>query len=283
MDCVDSAPSAIKSSSISSGGSSSSGVRTSNVAGAALPVDDEDYLVPSPQARMQQQLQQQQHHPAVLTPTNNNAYMDLIGMASEPQGSAKVANQQATMFPYPPPQGYFLTDNPYNYGRAPDVTHPPSWDNPEYILNEQQQQRIMGRTGSGGSRGSYHTLGIPLVNKPSSPSASSSQGPSSLQSAPPSSAGPSMPHPPSVAPSQLAKASMGTVPRARRAAGGSASGASGEESDEHDYYNYDRQPLHPNGQQHRRTPASPAAGQNGGGNPLAGFNLQPLSKHETTV
>ena len=76
-----------------------------------LPVDEEDYLVPSPQS------------PHVPTPTNNNVnvnpYMDLIDPNSpsarsnkgSSSGNAAVRSQSSTMFPYPPPQGYFLTGN----------------------------------------------------------------------------------------------------------------------------------------------------------------------------
>ena len=79
-----------------------------------------------------------------------------------------------------------------------------SMDNPEYILDS---KKAIGGGGRGGSRsgggggsghlkfppsshhsGNYHTLGIPLVNNSSSPSHSSSQGPSSIQSAPPATA-----------------------------------------------------------------------------------------------
>ena len=70
-------------------------------------------------------------------------------------------------------------------------------DNPEYILDSKKAPR--GRNGGRGggnydlkfppnsNSGNYHTLGIPLVNN-SSPSHSSSQGPSSIQSAPPAAA-----------------------------------------------------------------------------------------------
>jgi hypothetical protein len=55
-----------------------------------LPVDDEDYLMPSPQS------------PFHVANNNNhvtNTYMDLL---SDPKGSSN-------MFQYPPPQNYFLT------------------------------------------------------------------------------------------------------------------------------------------------------------------------------
>ena len=172
-----------------------------------LPLDDEDYLMPSPQSPMFQQ----STRGSSTTRTNGNtgtgsrisppanAYMDLISDApsnSNPNGplssAASVKSNSANMFQYPPPQDYFLTDAPSNYGRVPDfalkgarnsnngpVGQGPmpggffSMDNPEYILNEQQR---------GGSRhpqtGNYHTLGIPFVNS-NSPS---SQGPSSIHS-----------------------------------------------------------------------------------------------------
>ena len=70
-----------------------------------LPLDDEDYLMPSPQSPMQfnnpmqqQQMHQQQHV---------NPYMDLI---AEPPNSANGLKNTGTMFVYPPqPQqdGYF--------------------------------------------------------------------------------------------------------------------------------------------------------------------------------
>ena len=78
-----------------------------------------------------------------------------------------------------------------------------SMDNPEYILDSKKAiggGRGGSRSGGGGGSGhlkfppsshhsgNYHTLGIPLVNNSSSPSHSSSQGPSSIQSAPPATA-----------------------------------------------------------------------------------------------
>ena len=60
-----------------------------------LPVDDEDYLMPSPQSPFQ-----------VTSHNNNhvsNAYMDLI---SDPKGSSNMFQ-----FPPPPPGNYFLTGN----------------------------------------------------------------------------------------------------------------------------------------------------------------------------
>ena len=66
---------------------------TTNGLNLDLPVDDEDYLMPSPQS------------PFTGQPGNNNnhvtnTYMDLL---SDPKGSS--------MFQYPPPQSYFLTGN----------------------------------------------------------------------------------------------------------------------------------------------------------------------------
>jgi len=58
-----------------------------------LPVDDEDYLMPSPQSPM--------HMTSHSSNNNNhvtNGYMDLL---SDPKGSS--------MFQYPPPTNYFLT------------------------------------------------------------------------------------------------------------------------------------------------------------------------------
>ena len=76
-----------------------------------LPLDDEDYLVPSPQSpQQQQQQQQQQHHPGTPTNNNCNAYMDLIAdpALGPAPNSASSRKGPDTMFPYPPP-GYFLT------------------------------------------------------------------------------------------------------------------------------------------------------------------------------
>jgi hypothetical protein len=105
-------------------GTNGSGRKRVNVAGLRLelPLDDEDYLVPSPQSpfqpqqqqqqQQQHQLQQQQHHlPPVNTPTNNNnPYMDLINDPGGPLGSA-TKGSDTTMFPYPPPSAYFLAGN----------------------------------------------------------------------------------------------------------------------------------------------------------------------------
>ncbi|XP_040565230.1 epidermal growth factor receptor isoform X1 [Lepeophtheirus salmonis] len=229
-----------------------------------LPMDDEEYLVPSPHSPHSAAAAAQQSN---TTPNNNinnntNAYMDLISDPKNP-----------TMFPYPPPQGYFLTDNPPNYGRVPDFVdssstssgHPNltgrignsvgggfiSMDNPEYILNNDQKP----------SRGDYHTLGIPFI--PNSPSSS--------QGGPPSIAGStaSYPMPPPVSTASLvvaAGSSANSTPPATQQQPSSAGlngvingycrssnppRSSGEESDDHDYYNdFERlnrelQPLHP--------------------------------------
>merc|ERR1712088_1068176 len=120
----------------------------------ALPLDNEDYLVPSPQS------------PPPATPNtlnnNKNPYMDLI---SEPKSSSG-------MFLYPPPHGYVIPEEPgpqlNNYGRLvlPEfIPHSGvvSMDNPEYILQEAKRRGLA----------NYHTLGIPVVPSPitSSPSA----------------------------------------------------------------------------------------------------------------
>ena len=128
-----------------------------------LPVDDEGYLEPSPKSPG---FKSSENH--VHTPTGNNAYMELL---SDP----------GTMFQYPPPQGYFLTDNPSNYGRVPDMSShgnmqpmgiPASIDNLEYILTSKANS----------TKGDYHTLGIPLVGSANNGSPASSQGPSSIHS-----------------------------------------------------------------------------------------------------
>ena len=141
-----------------------------------LPVDHDGYLEPSPRS------------PAFkadnTTPTNNNAYMDLL---SEP----------GTMFPYPPPQTLMNS----NYGRVPDPINLgaplASIDNLEYILTSQRQS-------SSNSRGNYHELGkhenivckkilvklifnfsilgIPFVGSANNGSPASSQGPASIHS-----------------------------------------------------------------------------------------------------
>ena len=95
-----------------------------------------------------------------------------------------------------PPQ---IPDNPSNYGRVPDIGGGGggggvmSMDNPEYILDSREAiHGGRGRSGRGNydlnfppnsNSGNNHTLGIPLVNNSSLPSHSSSQGPSSIQSA----------------------------------------------------------------------------------------------------
>ena len=174
-----------------------------------LPLDDEDYLMPSPQSPMFQQ----SVRGSSTTRTNGhtgtgarisppvNTYMDLISdiptnvNSNGPLSSAaSVKSSSANMFQYPPPQDYFLTDAPSNYGRVPDFTSKGSrtsgnapigqaptaggffsMDNPEYILNEQQRSNTRHP-----QTGNYHTLGIPFVNS-NSPS-SHSQGPSSIHS-----------------------------------------------------------------------------------------------------
>jgi hypothetical protein len=62
---------------------------------APLPVDEEDYLVPSPHSHMAM-MQRQYHH------FGHNPYMDLTS-----PDSGKGSNQ--TMFPYPPTHTYFNT------------------------------------------------------------------------------------------------------------------------------------------------------------------------------
>ncbi len=197
-------------------------------------------------------------------------------------------------------------DNPSNYGRVPDM-HPfsagvISMDNPEYILNEQQQRS---NNNNNGNRGNYHTLGIPILpagqsNNNSSPG--SSQGPSSIHSAPgaANTNGLPMPQPPPVflaAPPPGRNAGLnGAVMKVPRTPGAASHprSSSAEESDEHDYYNdVDRikrrelQPLHPNSrggvmrlqpppQQQQPPPPPPTTMPH-----LPG--LQPISKHETTV
>lgn len=71
-----------------------------------LPVDDEDYLVPSPQSPVNKV-----NTPNSLVSNGNNnvvnPYMDLLSADAASKGGN--GQQQQTMFPYPPPQGYFLT------------------------------------------------------------------------------------------------------------------------------------------------------------------------------
>ena len=84
-----------------------------------LPVDDDDYLMPSPQSPLHGMAQPPgsggggPRMGGITTPTNNNvnsAYMDLISDPSNKGSNAASASQNGqTMFPYPPPQGYFLT------------------------------------------------------------------------------------------------------------------------------------------------------------------------------
>merc|ERR1719232_20643 len=94
------------------------------------------------------------------------------------------------MFQYPPPN-IFLTDNPSNYGRVPDLVNggqphmgmPASIDNLEYILTSKASS----------TKGDYHTLGIPFSGSANNGSPASSQGPSSIhsvQSNPPNSGKP---------------------------------------------------------------------------------------------
>ena len=124
-----------------------------------MPVDDEQYLIPSSSSPHSKN-----------TPTNNNnPYMELVGDTSQSQ-------QPMTMFQYPPPQSYFTCDNPNNYGRVPEqgignTGILPSMDNPEYIWNSNNS-----------TRGDYHTLGIPLRGSANNGSPASSQGPSSIHS-----------------------------------------------------------------------------------------------------
>eukprot|EP00094_Tigriopus_californicus_P003834 TCALIF_03690-PA protein Name:"Similar to Egfr Epidermal growth factor receptor (Drosophila melanogaster)" AED:0.16 eAED:0.16 QI:552/0.71/0.75/1/0.71/0.75/8/642/992 len=272
-----------------------------------LPVDEEDYLVPSPQSPAANSAQGPNNHTPTLN-NNVNAYMDLLSGGSAENGNGKSASNPSnstntntsnsnTMFPYPPPQGYFLTDNPSNYGRVPDFTPFAntglvSMDNPEYILNEHRNKS---------NRGNYHTLGIPLVN-------GGSPGPSSIQSAP----GGNGNNPPytslpggnprngysSVPPgttSGLNGVINGMAPGVPRTPGVSSHprSSAGEESDEHEYYNdFDRlkremQPLHPN----RTSTASSSNGSvvtaNLANGPPGMLSLNPASsninKHETTV
>ena len=160
-----------------------------------LPLDDEDYLMPSPQSPMFQQSNGSTSNRTNGVATTGsrtsppaNAYMDLISdlpsNSANPSGplssAASIKNPAGTMFQYPPPQDYFLTDAPSNYGRVPapqghQIGGFFSMDNPEYILNEQQRNNSRIH-----QAGNYHTLGIPFVNN-NSPS-SHSHGPSSIHS-----------------------------------------------------------------------------------------------------
>lgn len=199
------------------------------------------------------------------------------------------------MFQYPPPQNYFLTDYPSNYGRVPDLamhTGGFSMDNPEYILNEQRRC------------GDYHTLGIPIVHS-SSPS-SHSQGPSSIHSVHSN----GMQTQPGGGPYPSLSSNGSTVPaglngviNSRLVHAGVQRRSSGEESDEHEYYNdlgrlkREMQPLQPsiNAQSPVQPPTSPPQSASSGGSasvrssqqlpPVQPFKLlpPPASKHETTV
>jgi hypothetical protein len=177
-------------------------------------------------------------------------------------------------------------------------------DNPEYILDSKKQRNSSSRQASSNAQqqqqqqqpGNYHTLGIPLVNNSSSPN--SSQGPSSIHSAPGH-----LVHPYTSITSTGSHAVVvaglngvindrnGPVPRTPGAASHQRSSA-GEDSDDHDYYNdldrlkRERQPLHPT-----RTASSNGSSSVGSGGPtmmqpppmsMAAIE-PPLAKHETTV
>merc|ERR1719232_495028 len=94
-----------------------------------LPLDNEDYLVPSPQSPP----------PATPNSLNNNpknTYMDLISEAGAKNGVSGTGG--SGMFIYPPPHSYFAPeDNFQNYGRIqdfmPHISGVVSMDNPEYI------------------------------------------------------------------------------------------------------------------------------------------------------
>ena len=180
-----------------------------------------------------------------------------------------------------------------NFSGGPPGGFTVSMDNPEYILdqNKQQQQQQPAR-----HRGNYHTLGIPLVNNSSSPS--SSQGPSSIHSAPGQFVQPfssmtstgsggvgAMPLPlAAVGLNGAINQQLGPVPRTP-GAGSHQRSSAGEESDEHDYYNditrRELQPLHPN---RTKTPSSSTAGSGSTAPPqLSTVAESPLAKHETTV
>jgi len=131
----------------------------------ALPVDSEDYLMPSPQS------------PPPATPNtinssmhasnnnNKNPYMDLI-------------SDKPGMFVYPPPHGYIPDDFHVNYGRLvlPDfIPHGVvSMDNPEYILQESKRRGVS----------NYQTLGIPIVPSPTSSLPAPPYTPTSLPAPP---------------------------------------------------------------------------------------------------
>jgi len=130
----------------------------------ALPVDAEDYLVPSPQS------------PPPATPNtmnnnnnNKNPYMDLISDKPSSGGGMSVGSggggPSSGMFVYPPPHGYMTDEMQSRYGRLhalPDfIPHGMvSLDNPEYILQEAKRSR--------GTCSNYQTLGIPVVPSPTS-------------------------------------------------------------------------------------------------------------------
>lgn len=149
-----------------------------------------------------------------------------------------------------------FSDYPSNYGRVPDFqqfsgTGIFSMDNPEYILNEQQQKQQQQQLHP--YRNNYHTLGIPVVrdktSSPCSPSsvqvmpeaaaACASRGSNPFSSLSASPAGLN-----GVINGQCQSGFISQLPRLQPAAGD-------EESDEQDYYNdLDRlkrelQPLHP--------------------------------------
>ena len=72
----------------------------------SMPVDDEQYLLPSSSSPHSKN-----------TPTNNNnPYMELVGDTANQNGFG--GQQPPSMFQYPPPP--YLVDHPSNYGRGPD-------------------------------------------------------------------------------------------------------------------------------------------------------------------
>ena len=73
----------------------------------SMPVDDEQYLLPSSSSPHSKN-----------TPTNNNnPYMELVGDTTNQNGFGG-QQQPPSMFQYPPPP--YLVDHPSNYGRGPD-------------------------------------------------------------------------------------------------------------------------------------------------------------------
>ena len=201
---------------------------------------------------------------------------------------------------------YFkIPDNPSNYGRVPDFN--PfgnggllSMDNPEYILQEERRRNAS--QPHRGSRGDYHTLGIPF-HTASSPGGS--QGPSSIHSVPnmPNNGhygsinGPGMSH---NGGNPYASGLNGVINSGNTRLGhppGRGSSAGEDESDEHEYYNdFDRlkrelQPLHPT----RTSTTSSSTGSVQSGLPPPPSSMgsmapqkpivlaPPPSKHETTV